>query len=212
MVAREVSPSGPVSLRDRQRALIVTEIRHAAWRLIADNGYDAVTTEEIAAAAGVSPRTFFRHIENKEQLLLGTLGYGEAIPTLLEARPDREAPDIALANAIVSYASASTYSDLDEWRQAILKAPHLLEKVTIWPPEQRERIVALTAQRMKADAQEDMRPALLVQLAVAAGDFAFQQWVRRADIDARPISAYVAEALEAIKHRRWRANEAGAAR
>ncbi len=205
MVTSDVGRSREtVSLRDRQRAQIVTEIRYAAWRLIAERGYDAVTTEEIAAAAGVSPRTFFRHIENKEQLLLGTLVYGEAVPTLLQARPAREAPDVALANAILSHAGASKLDDLDDWRRAILKAPELLEKVTIWPTEQRERVVAMTAARMNTDADKDMRPALLVHLAFAAGDFAFRQWVRRADVDQRPISAYLAEALGAIKSRRWR--------
>src|SRR5262245_26209907 len=85
------------SLRPRQRAQIRTDIRRAAFRLFTERGYDAVTTEEIAAAAGISPRTLFRHIPTKDELLLGPLRHaGSSIITLLERRPARESPDTAL--------------------------------------------------------------------------------------------------------------------
>jgi AcrR family transcriptional regulator len=95
------------SLRDRQRAQIRAEISRAAFRLFAERGYDSVTTEEIATAAGVSPRTFFRHVPTKEELLLAPVRHGGAeVVSLLEQRPAGEAPDIALANAIISVGGA----------------------------------------------------------------------------------------------------------
>ena len=56
------APSKEGSLRDRQRAQILADIRRAAYRLFGARGYHSVTTEEIALAAGVSPRTFFRYV------------------------------------------------------------------------------------------------------------------------------------------------------
>jgi AcrR family transcriptional regulator len=196
-------------LRDRQRIQVRADIRRAAYRLFAERGFDAVTTEEIAAAAGLSPRTFFRHVDNKEELLLGPVRHGgAAIASLLEQRPSREAPDVALANAIIARASTFEDSDTEEWRVALRGAPSLLGKATMLAPEDKNRLVMLTAARMGADARADNRPALLVHLAFAAGDFAFQQWVRDSAKKPRPLQTYVSEALNAIGHPRWRKRSA----
>jgi AcrR family transcriptional regulator len=192
------------SLRDRQRAQIRAEIRRAAFRLFIDRGYDAVTTEEIASAAGVSPRTFFRHVPTKEDLLLAPVRHGgAAIVNLLEQRPPRESPDVALINAIVARIRSFDQADIEEWREALLVAPGLLDKATIHTPADKERAAKLVGERMRANPTDDLRPGLLVQLAFAAADFAFQQWVRQSGAP-RTLDLYVAEALEAVKGSHWK--------
>ena len=196
---------GEESLRDRQRAQIRADIRRAAFRLFAERGYDAVTTEEIAAAAGIAPRTFFRHVPTKEELVLGPARHGgAAIVALLEQRPTRESPDVALINAIIARTEAFKDAESEDWRETLLMAPELLNKVTMLTSVDKERAVKLVADRMHADPATEMRPGLLVQLAFAAADFAFQQWVRQSISDPQPLHTYVFEALEAIKSRRWR--------
>ncbi len=196
--------AGEDSLRDRQRAQIRTDIRRAAFRLFLDRGYDTVTTEEIAAAAGVSPRTLFRHVPAKEDLLLAPVRHGgAAILSLLEHRPAGEPPDTALTNAIVARVRSFDQADCEEWRDALLAAPGLLARVSIHTPVDRDRATQLIAERMGVDADRDMRPGLLVQLAFAAADFAFQRWVRQPS-DRRPLDVCVSEALEAIKGTHWR--------
>jgi AcrR family transcriptional regulator len=192
------------SLRDRQRAQIRADIRRAAFRLFIERGYDAVTTEEIAAAAGVSPRTFFRHVPTKEELLLAPVRYGgAAIVSLLEDRPAGESPDVALINAIVTRTRSFDQADCEEWREALLVAPDLLDKVTLHRPADKERAMKLIAERMGANPDVDIRPGLLVQIAFAAADFGFQQWVRQAS-NRWPLDRYVTEALEAVKSPHWK--------
>ena len=198
------------SLRDRQRAQVRADIRRAAFRLFIQRGYDAVTTEEIAAAAGVSPRTFFRHVPAKEELLLAPVRYGgTAIVSLLEERPAAESPDLALINAIITRTRSFGVADTEEWREALLVAPDLLGKLTMHLPADKERATKLVAERMGANPDSDIRPGLLVQLAFAAADFAFQRWVSQSTARSttkrpRALDHYVTEALEAVKSPHWR--------
>lgn len=190
-----------MNLRDRQRAQVRADIRRAAFRLFVERGYDTVTTEEIATAAGVSPRTFFRHVPTKEELLLGPIRHGGAeVVNLLEQRPDSESPDVALVNAIIARTRSFGDVESEEWRDALLVAPGLLSKVTLYTPADRERAVKLIAERMGTDPDTDIRPGLLVQLGFAAGDFAFQRWIRQSG---NSLDRYVTEALQAIKSPYW---------
>ena len=198
-------PSRRESLRDRQRAQIQADIRRAAFRLFAERGYDGVTTEEIAAAAGVSPRTYFRHVPTKEELLLAPVRHGGAeVVALLEQRPAGESPDVAMINAMTTRTRSFDESDTEEWRAALLVAPGLLDKLTMHTPADRERATKLVAERMGVNPGLDIRPGLLVQLTFAAADFGFQQWVRQSTADPRPLDRYVTEALEAIKSPHWK--------
>ncbi|BBZ46893.1 TetR/AcrR family transcriptional regulator [Mycobacterium parmense] len=199
-----------MNLRDRQRAQIRADISRAAFRLFTERGYDAVTTEEIAGAAGVSPRTLFRYVPAKEELLLAPVRHGgAAIVNLLERRPAGEPPDVALTNAIITRTRSFDEADCQRWREALLAAPGLLDKVTIHTPADRERAMKLIGERMGIGADADIRPGLLVQLAFAAADFAFQQWVRQA-MAPRPLDRYVTDALEAVKSPYWRVTRTGA--
>ena len=72
------------------------------------------------------------------------------------------------------------------------------------PLDEGDRIVKLVAERMGIDPSQDLRPGLLVHVAFAAGNFAFQQWIQRTQPDRGPLHQYVEEALTTIKGRQWR--------
>ncbi|WP_051570699.1 TetR/AcrR family transcriptional regulator [Cryptosporangium arvum] len=59
------------SLRERRRLATAAEIEAAALELFACGGSEHTTVDDIAAAAGVSPRTFFRYFPTKEDAVLG---------------------------------------------------------------------------------------------------------------------------------------------
>jgi AcrR family transcriptional regulator len=59
-----------VSLRQRQRAETRQRIQRQAIRLFAEQGYDATTVNEVAAAAGVAAMTVYRNFPTKEDLVL----------------------------------------------------------------------------------------------------------------------------------------------
>ena len=110
-------------LRARQKALRHERILDAALRLFREAGYDAVRTEDIAAAADVSVGTLYNYFENKGDLLLAlvtveveeVLEQGERV---VAAPP----PDImaALDLLIGGYYDHSTvYLTKELWRTAM---------------------------------------------------------------------------------------------
>ncbi len=76
------------SLRERTRRAVRNELLDIAQGLFAEHGYEAVTGDEIAAAAGMSKRSFFRYFDSKEALILGKYDrQGERFAEALAARP-----------------------------------------------------------------------------------------------------------------------------
>jgi AcrR family transcriptional regulator len=59
----------PKSLQSRKRQLVRDAIFDAAIDLFAAKGFDETTVEEVAQAAGISRRSFFRYFESKDDLL-----------------------------------------------------------------------------------------------------------------------------------------------
>jgi AcrR family transcriptional regulator len=64
-------------------------IQQAAFRLFAEQGYDATAVDQIAAAAEVSPATFFRYYRSKDDVV-GTDEFDPLLLDTLAARPADE--------------------------------------------------------------------------------------------------------------------------
>jgi AcrR family transcriptional regulator len=84
----------PAGLRERKKARTRAAIREHALRLIREQGYQATTVEQIAAAAEVSPSTFFRYFPTKEDVVLQD--NNEAL--MIEAF-ERQPPELGLVAA-----------------------------------------------------------------------------------------------------------------
>lgn len=184
---------------------LITEIRYAALELFAERGFDAVTIDDIADAAGISKSTFFRCMTSKESLLVDPLLEGiSGIVGAFGARPDTEDITTALTRAVVDCMSASDAADTRLWRAAIASAPHLIGRIALVSPGDRARLVAAVATRMGVDAGTDSRPGLLVTITLAASEHIFQNWVVDTDADRRPtLTEQVEGALRIVLTAQW---------
>ncbi|MEZ0068966.1 AcrR family transcriptional regulator [Streptacidiphilus sp. MAP12-20] len=81
--------AAPLGLRERKKLKTRRAIRAAAFGLFADQGYEATTVDQIAAAAEVSPSTFFRYFPTKEDLVISD-DYDPLLEAAFRARPQDE--------------------------------------------------------------------------------------------------------------------------
>jgi AcrR family transcriptional regulator len=96
-----MAPSPSSSLRDVARNAVRDAVVRTAWELFAERGFEATTVDQIAEAAGMSRRTFFRYFAGKDELILDKLlEVGDRVADALAARPPEEAAWPALRAAL----------------------------------------------------------------------------------------------------------------
>ncbi len=61
--------TAPIGRRERRKLEVRARIFGAARELIAKQGFEATTVDEIASVADVAPATFFNHFQSKQALL-----------------------------------------------------------------------------------------------------------------------------------------------
>jgi AcrR family transcriptional regulator len=89
-------------LRERKRRETLQRISEVALELFIAKGYEATTLDEIAAAAGISRRTFFYYFDSKEDILHAYLdGYAEELKVLVVENASAGAPLDIVRNAIL---------------------------------------------------------------------------------------------------------------
>ena len=174
----EAVPSAPESLKSRKQQVVRDALNAAALELFLTHGFEAVTVEEIAQAAGVSRRTFFRYYKSKEDVMVEHLDRdGERLLNELAARPLDEPPLLAIRNALIPAIEYGLQEpDLVRDVTQLLRETSALRRALM---ERRnrfeERIAALMIQRL-GTRNEDNTPMLLAFLTRALNDTAFNAW------------------------------------
>jgi AcrR family transcriptional regulator len=99
-VAQTLGPP-PLGRREAHKQATRQALQQAADRLFAEQGYGATTVRDIAEAAGVTERTFFRYFTGKEELIIeDALSWLPVLLDKLRRRPDDEDVGTALRRAI----------------------------------------------------------------------------------------------------------------
>ncbi|WP_426402805.1 TetR/AcrR family transcriptional regulator [Streptomyces sp. R-07] len=169
-------------LRERQRATIRAEVTDVALRLFAKQGFDRTTVDQIAAEAGLSRASLFRHFGTKEDIVLADLDeIGRQVTDALAARPDEERPWDALRRVfdVMTRMLEAEPERMLSYLRMLQETPSLrarhFEKQMHWQeimaPEIARRLGTSPGQ------PDDPRPAALVAAALACADAASAAWV-----------------------------------
>jgi AcrR family transcriptional regulator len=171
----------PTSLRDRKKDRTRRTLQAQAVRLFAEQGFQATTIEEIAAAAEVAPRTFFRYFSSKEEVVF----WSEHQPMLagfVAARPDHEPAAQALRHGLTD--GLATFYEQD--RERLLERSRLACRTPALQPRWRQQ---------QTDLAAGMAQILADRLGVHADD-----------LEVRAIAAAVAAAL-VVAIEEWQAHD-----
>jgi len=165
------------SLRERKKARTRASIREHALRLFREQGYQATTVEQIAAAAEVSPSTFFRYFPTKEDVALSD-SYDPMIAVLLQQTPATW-PLIQRIRTVLVQGLRQVYStDRDAFlaqNKLVVSTPALRER--LWADQIATQQLILQALSASQDDPPSFQDRVTVAACVAAASTAILTWV-----------------------------------
>ena len=145
----------PAAIAERKRRAVRGELSEVALRLLTDRAFDSLTIDEIAAAAGVSRRTFFRYFTSKEDIVFAFLDqWAVRLAADIVARPAREDPVAAVQNSFRQLTAAYDDQALALVR-LVRETPALREQERINREHLRIAVVNALATRLSLDAERD---------------------------------------------------------
>src|SRR6185437_8779814 len=159
-------------------------LRQAALELFSERGYDATTAAEIAARAGVTERTFFRHFPDKREALCD----GEL------AAPAHATPMEALFHAFRSVEPMiSANRAFAEPREAVIaQTPALQERVLT----KTAGLIATLSAALRRRGVDEAVAGLAAQVGMAALSYAARTW---AQDPAAGMDAHLRRAFDALQ-------------
>jgi len=166
-------------MRERKKLATREALSAAALRLALEHGPQNVRVDDIAEAAGVSPRTYNNYFSSREQAIVVALAAerGHGVAAALRKRPVDEPLEHAVIGAVVEQ-----YSDAGEPDRDVLA---LINSAPALQAEFLDTIAAIErpladaiATRTGADGQGELRPEVLAAAVSGAARVAAEHWLQ----------------------------------
>ncbi len=167
-------------LRERKKLRTRKAIASAALRLFAERGFRETTVDEIAAAADVSPRTFFRYFATKEDAALADHERRlAAIRDALAAGPPDEPVTAPVRRAVLAMVGevAADPAEGSVRARIVSTEPSVLARSLELQAAYEDAIAREVATRLGVDADLDPRPRVVAGAALGALRAAMRLWV-----------------------------------
>jgi AcrR family transcriptional regulator len=179
-----VSTMASAGLRERKKQRTREALVEAAFDLFRRKGFQVTTIDEIAAAVELSPRTFFRYFESKEDVALALMVQQfDAFYAAFAARPAHEPVLTALRHATVetirSCEDGSAGFDVAQFmcaQQVLEESPAVHARSLELCTARLNEIAQQVAARMGVDPAIDPRPTLVAAVVTTAVQTAVVAW------------------------------------
>lgn len=166
-------------LRSRKKRANRAALQRAALELVASRGLAGVTVDEIAAAANMSPRSFFNYFASKEESLFAfDPNEAAALQQRLETLLPGESPFVALRTVIGEIMARADADPRDlQLRKAVVeREPALLKDLMTVNMQFEEGFVEAVRRRLGTSVASDGYPEVLVASCLTAARTALQVW------------------------------------
>jgi AcrR family transcriptional regulator len=177
-----------IGLRERKKRATRAMLSWAAIRLTVERGLDNVRVEDIAEAAGVSPRTFNNYFASKgEAIVARHLDRCLRVAEELRRRPADEPLWESIRHAaLVQFdpgpeTVAHPVTDHQQWVAGVrlmVAEPAMQGEFLRASALAEAGIAAAVAERTGTDAEHDLYPRLVAAAVMAASNVAMRQWLR----------------------------------
>ena len=173
------------SLQSRKRQLVQEAIYEAAIDLFAKHGFDETTVEEVADAAGISRRSFFRYFESKDDLLaLNTMHCGEVIcQTVASCSANLSLLDVVREAVLAGVRFTETQKRTRQIIEISLRSASARQAHLSRLMEVEEKVANAFAARMKIKSKYNVRPILLAGMTQLLVNAATASWFMGEDKD-----------------------------
>jgi len=183
--------------RGRPRGTSARALELIALRLFTDQGFEQTTVDQIATAAGVSRRTFFRYFDSKSDVLWSEFDAEVGTIRALLAQSPGDLPIMEGVRRAVLAANHYRAEDVPELRTRMTllsSVPELIASAAIhydaW-----ERAVGDFVGRRSGQPADSLYPLAVGRAVLAACRAGYDRWVARADAD---LTVYLDAALRAL--------------
>lgn len=177
-------------------------LARAALDLFAERGYEDTTVIDIAQRAGLGKTTFFRHFQDKREVLFGGTETDDLLITAIATAPAEASPLDAVSRALEAAGQAIFTPARREFvirRQAVISAnPELQEREAL----KDGRITAAMAEALGHRGVAELEARVAAQLGALASRIALERWSQAdSDEDFGAIARRALTEMRAIRAR-----------
>jgi AcrR family transcriptional regulator len=176
--------------------MMVAELEAVALALFETRGFDAVTVEEIASAAQISVRTFYRYFPAKDDVLQVQIDRrSEALRVALAARPADEPPLQSLRIALAEAVATEDPALGRRWISVVASTPVVLRGVIGGIQIKTQAVMREFFATRLGQRSDDLAPTILAAAAGGVIQAAHTQWFTRGG----DLVAALSEALDVLE-------------
>ncbi|HVC38489.1 MAG TPA: TetR family transcriptional regulator [Candidatus Dormibacteraeota bacterium] len=171
-------------------------LERAALELYVERGFDQTTVAEIAARAGLTERTFFRHFTDKREVLFSGAGeLQDFLVSTLANTPESAAPIAAVATALeAAGALLQERRDFAGQRQAVIAANVELQEREL---VKLAALASAMAGTLRQRGVTEPSATLAAEAGIAAFKIAFERWTR--DAGKADLPQTIRESVDELK-------------